>query len=64
MENTTNPTGWGGSRKGAGRKSVEHGKNYTFRSTPEVDAFLSSYQGNKNQFINEAIRIHSLTLGK
>lgn len=46
---------WGGARKGAGRKAVEHGKNYTFRSTPAVDAILSSYEGNKNSFINEAI---------
>ncbi len=46
---------WGGARKGAGRKPVEHGKNYTFRSNPAVDAILSSYEGNKNSFINEAI---------
>ncbi len=46
---------WGGSRAGAGRKAVEHGKTYTFRSTPAVDAFLSAYEGNKNSFINEAV---------
>lgn len=46
---------WGGARSGAGRKSKPHGKSYTFQSTPEVDAFLSSYQGNKTEFINRAI---------
>lgn len=45
----------GGARSGAGRKSKPHGKSYTFQSTPEVDAFLSSYQGNKTEFINRAI---------
>ena len=39
----------------AGRKPVEHGKSITFRATPEVDAFLSSYKGNKAKFINDAI---------
>lgn len=46
---------WGGARSGAGRKSKPHGQSYTFRSTPEVDAFLSSYKGNKTEFINRAI---------
>lgn len=46
---------WGGAREGAGRKAVEHGKNYTFRSTPAVDAILTSFEGNKTRFINEAI---------
>lgn len=52
---------WGGSRQGAGRKAVEHGKNFTFRSTPAVEAFLLSYEGNKNRFINEAIE-HYISL--
>lgn len=47
---------WGGSRPGSGRKRVEHGRAYTFRSTPEVDALLSAYGGNRNTLINEAIR--------
>lgn len=47
--------GKGGAREGAGRKPVEHGKNYTFRSNPAVDAILASFGGNKTQFINEAI---------
>ncbi len=55
--------GWGGSRQGAGRKAVEHGKTYTFRSTPAVDAFLSAYEGNKNSFINEAVE-HYISLKK
>ena len=46
---------WGGARSGAGRKSKPHGQSYTFRSTPEVEAFLSYYQGNKTEFINRAI---------
>ena len=46
---------WGGARSGAGRKPKAHGKSYTFKSTPEVDAFLSSYEGNKTEFINQAI---------
>lgn len=29
--------------------------NPLLQSTPEVDAFLSSYQGNKTEFINRAI---------
>lgn len=47
--------GKGGAREGAGRKPIEHGKNYTFRSNPAVDAILTSFEGNKTQFINEAI---------
>ena len=46
---------WGGARAGAGRKPKAHGKLYAFQSTPEVDAFLSSYEGNKTEFINRAI---------
>lgn len=48
-------TSWGGARLGAGRKPKPHGKLYAFQSTPEVDAFLSSYEGNKTDFINRAI---------
>ncbi len=52
---SSEPKSWGGAREGAGRKPVEHGKNYTFRSNPAVDAILTSFEGNKTQFINEAI---------
>ncbi len=38
-----------------GRKPKAHGKSYTFKSTPEVEAFLSSYEGNKTEFINRAV---------
>lgn len=48
-------TSWGGARPGAGRKPKAHGKSYAFQSTPEVDAFLTSYKGNKTEFINRAI---------
>lgn len=54
-QNSSSPSSWGGSRTAAGRKPVEHGKSFTFRETPEVDAFLSSYEGNKAKFINDAI---------
>ena len=54
-QNSSPSSSWGGSRAGAGRKPVEHGKSITFRATPEVDAFLSSYKGNKAKFINDAI---------
>lgn len=46
---------WGGARQGSGRKAVEHGKNFSFRSTPAVEKFLLAYDGNKNKFINDAI---------
>lgn len=46
---------WGGARIGAGRKKMEHGKVYAFRSSVEVDALLSSYDGNRNALINEAV---------
>ena len=36
----------------SGRKPKAHGKSYTLKSTPEVDAFLSSYEGDKTEFIN------------
>ena len=59
-KNSSDPKNWGGARQGAGRKAVEHGKTYAFRSTPAVDAFLSAYEGNKNKFINDAIE-HYIT---
>lgn len=46
---------WGGVRKGYDRKEKAHGKCYTFRSIPEVDAILSAYEGNKTEFINQAV---------
>lgn len=46
---------WGGARQGAGRKARAKGKSYTFVSTPEVDALLSSYEGNKTELINGAV---------
>jgi hypothetical protein len=52
-------TTWSGSRSGAGRKAKPHGKPYTFLSTPEMDAILSAYEGNKNEFINKAILFFS-----
>lgn len=58
-EELDDKTTWGGARSGAGRKAKPHGKSYTFRSTPEVDAVLSAYGGNKNEFINKAILFFS-----
>lgn len=48
-------TTWGGAREGAGRKARAKGRSYTFVSTPEVDALLSSYEGNKTELINAAV---------
>ena len=60
--NQTESANWGGARQGAGRKSMDAGKHYTFRSTPKVDDFLSSYEGNKTKFINDAIEHYIATL--
>lgn len=51
----TKKNDWGGARQGAGRKARAKGKSYTFVSTPEVDALLSSYEGNKTELINSAV---------
>ncbi len=51
----TKKNAWGGSREGAGRKARAKGRSYTFVSTPEVDALLSSYEGNKTELINGAV---------
>lgn len=48
-------TAWGGTREGAGRKARAKGRTYTFVSTPEVDALLSSYEGNKTELMNSAV---------
>lgn len=45
----------GGRWEGAGRKAIPHGKAVTFRTTPEVDALLDSYTGNKTAMLNAAI---------
>ncbi len=58
---SSGPKKWGGARQGAGRKAVDHGKCFTFRSTPAVEEFLLAYEGNKNRLINEAIE-HYMTL--
>ena len=55
LTSSQDSTSWGGARPGAGRKPKAHGKSYAFQSTPEVDAFLTSYKGNKTEFINRAI---------
>ena len=59
MENknssSSNSNNWGGARQGAGRPKKVKGKIYAFTSTPDVDAFLSTYEGNRAAFINEAI---------
>lgn len=44
----------GGKREGAGRKS-KVAKNMTFGAVQEVANFFSTYEGNKNEFINNAI---------
>lgn len=44
----------GGKREGAGRKS-KVAKNMTFGAIQEVADFFSTYEGNKNEFINQAI---------
>ena len=46
----------GGARKGAGRKPREHGRAYTFWSTPEVEAVLESVKA-KTSFLNEAVML-------
>lgn len=45
---------WGGARKGAGRPK-KGTKYYNFMALPEVDAILSSLEGNKSEYINNAI---------
>lgn len=45
---------WGGKREGAGRKS-KVAKNMTFGAIQEVVEFFSTFEGNKNEFINKAI---------
>lgn len=55
LSSSSESPSWGGARSGAGRKPKAHGKSYTFKSTPEVDALLSSYEGNKTELINRAI---------
>ena len=54
-ENKKTSENWGGARAGSGRKAKEHGRAITFKTNPEVDALLSSYEGNKTQLINDAI---------
>ena len=46
---------WGGARAGSGHKPKDHDKAYAFKSWSEIDAFLSTYEGNKTEFINRII---------
>ena len=55
--------GWGGARKGAGRKRIPHGKTYAFNPTLEVEAFLAAYGGPKAAFINEAVVFYAKSKG-
>lgn len=50
---------WGGRREGAGRKRTEHGRHYSFLSTPETDRILESVGRGKTAFINEAIEFYA-----
>ncbi len=50
---------WGGKRLGAGRKGGKVEKKITFGAIKEVVDFLSTYEGNKNEFINKAILAYS-----
>ncbi|MDE6072858.1 MAG: hypothetical protein K2G53_09970 [Muribaculaceae bacterium] len=60
-ENSPASAGWGGARKGAGRKKMEKGKYYGFTSSPDVEAILERVEGSKAAYINEAVRAYALS---
>ena len=62
VEKGSAPSGWGGARRGAGRKKMEKGKYYGFTSSPDVEAILEKVEGSKAAFINEAVRAYAASL--